>query len=145
MRTNRVFPMAPFNLLRAEFDRLLDPVIGLVEATPPGRRMAMPAVNLWEDGETLVAEAELPGLKHEDLTILAQGDELTIQGKWAADTADKTLHRRERARGEFTRTLTLPFEVDADKVEASLKDGVLTVRLPKAAAARSRKIEVKAN
>ena len=103
-----------------------------------------PAVNLMEDGERLVAEAEAPGLTMEDLEILVVGDELTLKGhRRPMSDREVTFHRRERGTGEFARVITLPMAVDADKVEAVLKEGVLTITLPKAEAAKPRKITVK--
>ena len=73
------------------------------------------------------------------------GDELTLKGRREPEDGQQaTYHRRERGTGSFTRVLTLPIEVDADKVEASLAQGVLTIRLPKAESAKARKIQVKA-
>jgi len=74
------------------------------------------------------------------------GNELTIKGRRTPPASDNpTYHRQERATGEFTRVVTLPAEVNADKVEAVLKDGVLSVRLPKAEQARPRKIALRTN
>jgi HSP20 family protein len=105
-----------------------------------------PALNAWEDADSYYVEAELPGLALEDLEIaLTEGDTLSIKGqrKGPADHGGNW-HRRERAFGEFARTLKLPGAVDAEKVEASLKLGVLTVKLPKAPQLKPRRIEVKA-
>lgn len=89
-------------------------------------------------------EADVPGFKMEDLEVSVVADQLTIKGRREFPTEEgTTFHRRERRAGEFTRTLTLPAEVDADKIEATLKNGVLTVVMPKAEAARTRKITVK--
>ncbi|HSW46658.1 MAG TPA: Hsp20/alpha crystallin family protein, partial [Phycisphaerae bacterium] len=105
---------------------------------------AFPTVNAWEDDRNLYLEAELPGLKMDDLEITVTGNELTLKGeRKGGGGADVTYHRRERDVGPFTRVLRLPVSVDAEKVEASLKAGVLTVTLPKAEAARLRKIQVK--
>ncbi len=79
----------------------------------------------------------------EAIDIQLLGKKLTIKGERSA-TRDETVthHRRERYNGSFERELTIPVEIDADGVKADLRDGVLTVTLPKAAAARARKIEV---
>jgi HSP20 family protein len=104
-----------------------------------------PALNAWEDAENFYVEAELPGLALEDLEIsLADTDALSIKGERKEPACQGTWHRRERAFGTFERTLTLPGAVDAERVEANLKLGVLTVKLPKAAELKPRKIEVKA-
>ena len=95
--------------------------------------------------DNFYAEAEVPGLGMDDLEVFVVGNELTIKGRWNAERDDdqRVFHRRERERGDFTRVLTLPVEIDAEKVGAVLKDGVLTVTLPKAETARTRKIAVK--
>lgn len=106
---------------------------------------SFPALNVWEEGETLVVEAELPGLALDDLEIFVTGqNQLTIKGERKNADVDKAaVHRQEREVGTFVRMLTLPFAVDDSKVEARLEHGVLTVRLPKHEAARPRKIHIK--
>jgi HSP20 family protein len=105
-----------------------------------------PPMNVWEEGDEVSIEAELPGQDLKDLEIyVTGGNQLTIKGERKACSADKGVwHRQERSFGHFTRTLTLPFPVNADKVEARLENGVLTVKLAKHESARPRKIEVKA-
>lgn len=106
---------------------------------------ALPPLNIAEDADRFLVEAELPGYKLDDLDLSVSGAELWIRGKRGFDAKEGwTVHRRERAAGEFSRSLTLPAEVDADQVKAELKDGVLTVTLPKAPTAKPRKITVKA-
>lgn len=144
MLFNRSDWMAPFDELRREVDRLFEGF---------GRRWdgslfepAFPAVNVWEDDENLYAEAEIPGVKREDLEVYTVGDELTIKGRREPCSDEKvSYHRRERGTGEFTRIVTLPAEVKADEVEATYRDGVLTVRMPKAESARPKRITVKAS
>jgi len=103
-----------------------------------------PPLNVWEDGETLKIEAEVPGVKIEDIEVAFDNGELTLKGEKKFEAKENTpLHRRERVYGSFTRTLTLPWEVKADQVTAELKDGVLTVTLPKAEAAKPRKVAIK--
>jgi len=135
------FPFTPALELRREMDRLFN--MFLPEVFEP-LGSPYPALNVWEDGERLVAEAEVPGLALNDLEILVRGNELTIQGsRKGVNGDDAVYHRRERGTGDFVRHLTLPVEIDADKVEATLKDGVLTVILPKSEQARARRITVK--
>jgi HSP20 family protein len=107
---------------------------------------AFPALNIWEDDEALHVEAEMPGMALEDIEILVVGDELTIKGhRRAVEGRDMVFHRQERGVGEFSRTITLPTPINQDKVEAVLRHGVLNLTLPKAEAARPRKISVKAS
>jgi HSP20 family protein len=104
---------------------------------------AFPLVNVFNDGEDFVLVAELPGVKKEDLDIQVRGDTLRIQGKKAISYDDgASVHRRERAAGQFDRTLTLPAEVDAAKVAAEYRDGVLTLRLPRAESAKPRTVTI---
>jgi len=81
----------------------------------------------------------------EDLNVQVLGNTLTIEGQWkTAEDENARYYRRERMSGEFTRSLTLPVDIDMGQVEAALKDGVLRVTLPKAEVAKARKIDVKA-
>lgn len=103
-----------------------------------------PTLNIWDDGERFHAEAELPGFKIEDVELVVAGSQVQIRGRRTFEAKEGwTLHRRERASGEFSRTVTFPAEIHADKVQAALKDGVLSITLPKAPSAKPRKIEVK--
>jgi HSP20 family protein len=144
-RTNGLPPFAGW---RDEMERLMGDFLGNLPGTFPrafAATAAFPAVNVWEDTNNLYAEAELPGVKSEDLDIAVMGNELTIKGKRPEQDADETAyHRRERGAGEFTRVLRLPVEVSAEGVQAALRDGVLSLTLPKAPSARPRKIEVSA-
>ncbi len=106
---------------------------------------SFPALNVWEQGDDLYAEAELPGISGDDIDVSVVGSDLTIRGKRGPELpAGSSYHRRERGEGEFTRVLRLPIEVDANRVEASLKNGVLLIKLPKAESAKPKKIKVAA-
>lgn len=134
----------PIHRLRNEVESLMNDMLSDATRLGAWGTCVFPPLNIWENDECLFAEAELPGLKMEDIEVEVLGDELTIKGRFPRPEArDETFHRRERACGEFARTVRLPVEIDADKVEASLRDGILTITLPKSAAARPRKIEVK--
>ena len=137
--------MAPFSGLRREMESVLDTFSNGFDRGLLPRPRAFPAMNVWEDGECFYAEAEIPGVSMNDLEICASGDELTIKGqRKPSDDESLTYHCQERGFGEFTRMITLPADVNPDKIEATLKDGVLTITLPKAEEARMRKIAVKA-
>jgi HSP20 family protein len=147
MRGSRWQPFVPMwnplQQLQGEMNRLFDRWSG------PGNgsgAAGFPAVNVWEEGEQLWVEAELPGLDLKDLEIyVTGGNQLTLQGERKPPVPDKgAWHRQERLFGPFVRTLTLPYPVDADKVEARLEHGVLLVKLAKHASAKPRKIQVKA-
>jgi HSP20 family protein len=105
----------------------------------------LPPVDLHEDGDQLVLKAELPGMKKEDIDISLQGDVLTLSGERKEEEGynKAETHRSERFLGRFQRTLTLPYAVNSAKVQASYKNGILTVTLPKAEEAKAKQIEVK--
>lgn len=133
--------------LRQDMDRLFNEFArGLSNEWPFSRESqgVFPPVNVWEDEGNLYAEAELPGLKMDDLEVFVLGEDLTIKGKRGGqELPQATYHRRERGAGEFSRVIRLPVDVNADKVGATLRDGVLTVTLPKAESVLPRRIEVK--
>ena len=114
---------------------------------PPTRRVASsyPAVNVWFNDEGLVVSAEMPGVKTDDLDINVQRDSLTISGIIGSEELpeDARYHRKERGSGQFSRTIQMPFSVDPDEVEASFKQGVLTIRLPRVEAEKPKKIAIK--
>ena len=137
----------PLNQLRDEMDRLLS---GMAESAAanlwsrPGR--GHHALNLWEEGDTLKAELEVPGLKQDQVDISVIGGELSIElHRPEMKQEGVVYHRRERPVGDFRRVLRLPADVDPDRVTAQLRDGVLTISLPKAESAKPRKIHVGAN
>jgi HSP20 family protein len=142
MRT--MFPTTALEDLRREMERLFEPYLGGIGRSLLPRSRAYPAVNVWDDGPRLMAEAEIPGVEPGDVDVHVMGDELTIKGRRKMMEGEKlTYHRQERGTGEFTRVLTLPVEVDADTVEAVLRDGVLKITLPKEESAKPRQIKVK--
>jgi HSP20 family protein len=103
-----------------------------------------PPLNVWEEGEIVRVEAEIPGVRIEEVEVSFDNGELTLKGEKKFETKENApLHRRERLYGAFTRTLSLPWEIVADQVSAELKDGILTITLPKAEAAKPRKVAVK--
>jgi len=103
-----------------------------------------PPLNVWEEGELLKIEAEMPGVKLEDIDVSFDNGELTLKGEKKFEPKENApMHRRERVYGTFVRTLTVPWEVVAEQVTAELKDGILTITLPKAEAAKPRKVAVK--
>jgi len=104
-----------------------------------------PPVNVTEDKDNYYVRAEVPGINAKDLEISALGRRVSISGKReiAKENNKASYHRKERAEGEFSRTVTLPAEFDASHVGAQCNAGVLTVTLPKAEAAKPRQIVVK--
>ena len=109
------------------------------------RAGVFPAVNLTEDKDNYFVRAELPGVKAADLDIQATSKGVSISGerKLALEGENVRYHRRERESGSFSRIISLPGDVDADKVDAKLENGILTVIVPKAEAAKPKQITVK--
>jgi HSP20 family protein len=134
-----------WNRLQGELERVFGRT-GLGELVKSSAD-SYPALNVWEDNDSLFVEAELPGFDLTDLEIFVDGENhLSIKGeRQKPELEDAAWHRRERGYGAFSRTVELPSDVDADKVTASLKAGVLTITLPKKEAVKPRRIEVKAN
>ena len=103
-----------------------------------------PPVNVLTGPEEIVVQCELAGVRREDLDLSITGETLVVEGvKRPPENEKARYHRRERGFGEFNRTIVLPDRIDADAVEAELKAGILTVRLPKSESARPRQISVK--
>ena len=137
-------PTNPLTQLRREMDRLLSGWVpdGL-EWPWSGMLRSQPAVNVWETPESIHVELEVPGLKSDQLDISVVGNQLSIKIERSGPAEENvTYHRRERPVGSFLRVVQLPAEVDANRVEAELQHGVLTIKLPKAEAAKPRKIQV---
>ncbi len=141
MMLNR-YGMFAVDRLGREMDQLFTTLFDGGRASVWGR--GFPALNVWEEGDNLFIEAEVPGLKLEDVEISVAGDELTLQGRRRTEPdQEAAYYRRERSSGEFARVLKLPVEVDAEKVEATLKDGILSIKLPKPDEAKPKRIVVK--
>ncbi len=137
-------PWDESSLWRREFmNRLLSDWLGVMEDRPAP---TYPAMNVWMNEEGAIITAELPGIAPEDLDISVVGDTLTVSGERKPEELKEgeTYHRRERGYGKFSRAFQLPFEVEADKVSATFKNGVLHITLPRAEADKPRKIAVKA-
>jgi HSP20 family protein len=130
------------DVLRREMDRVFDDF----GRTPAQRRTAQrgwPRIELADTGSALVLRAEVPGVTNDDLKVQVDQATLTLQGtRRVAQPEGYDGHRRERAPYEFTRSFTLPVKVDAEQAKATLKHGVLTLTLPKAAEVQPRQIKV---
>ena len=127
--------------LQSEMNRLFDAVSKRRVFNIP----AYPAVNIWVNKYGQIISAEMPGVHPEDLDIDVTGDALSISGvrKLDEEAEEARYHRRERNYGSFSRTVQLPFMVDTNKVEASFKNGVLLITLPRAEADKPKRIAVK--
>ena len=103
-----------------------------------------PAINVWRGPDGIVVTAEIPGVALEDVDLTVHQNTLTIKGRREpeAKEPEASFHRRERSFGPFTRTIALPYNVEADQVRASAQNGILTVRLPRPESDKPRKIKI---
>jgi HSP20 family protein len=107
---------------------------------------AWPRMSLDDDGANLVLRAEVPGMAEQNLEITANATTLTLRGQRQDDVPEGyTVHRKERSAVQFARSFQLPTKIDPDNVQATIKNGVLTLKLPKAAEARPKQISIKAS
>jgi len=104
-----------------------------------------PRVDISETDDVLLVQAELPGIAKEDVSLEIKDGVLTLSGerRYEKNVKDEHVHRVERMYGQFSRSFSLPRNVDADKVDAQMEDGVLQVRLPKLESARPKAISIK--
>jgi HSP20 family protein len=102
-----------------------------------------PRTNLYDNGDSFKIIAEVPGMTKEDLNIKIQGNYLELSGSRRSDSPEGyRTHRNERADSSFTRSFTIPSDVNSEKVQASLADGLLTLILPKAETAKPKQISI---
>jgi HSP20 family protein len=122
--------------LRNVFDRFFQEI-------PIQRRVDFPYINLYEKDDAITVKVIVPGVKSEDFEIQLTDNSLVIEGERKSDYADKPYIRKERYFTRFKKSVKLPYDVDRDKISASLKDGILTITLVKSEAAKPKKIEIK--
>ena len=123
---------------RREIDRLFEDTFGRAGWAPP--------VDVREDAKEIVLEVELPGIKPSDVEVTAENGIITIRGEKQSTTTEGTegrYHVVERSYGTFTRSFQLPTGVDERRIDADFEDGLLIVRVPKAALAQPRRIEIR--
>jgi len=129
----------PVSTLRRELDRLF----GDLERAPAFAATQAPAVKFEETAEAFKVQADLPGLTEKDIEISVTANVLSLKASRKVEAPEGyTAHRRERSSYSFAQSYELPTRVDAEKVEASLKQGVLTLTLPKVAEVQPKKITV---
>ena len=143
-------PWAPWSGLFDDLRRDMDALMrryGQSSAPDVTWRGVFPAVNLYESGDAYVLTAELPGVAPDEIQVSLEGSTLTLQGERRIEypaEGGTSLHRRERQSGSFRRAFELPAAVDADKVEAVHRNGVLLLKLPKTPESKPRQISVRA-
>jgi HSP20 family protein len=132
-------PYAELSRLRNEMNRLF------TGSTHPFVQV-YPAVNIWVDDQEAVITAELPGVNPEEIDISVLGESITLAGSRKQDVLkeNETYHRKERNGSRFSRTLQLPFRIDAAGIEARYEKGILKVNAPRAAEDKPKKIAIKA-
>lgn len=128
--------------LRTDMDRLFNTFFG----GPAEEREGLwsPVLDIEENNGNLMVRAEIPGMTKDDIKVTVRDNMLSITGerKQEEETKDKTFHRIERCYGKFSRIITLPTEVESDKIKATYKDGVLNITLPKSESAKPKQIDV---
>jgi len=134
-------PFRELEEMQRNLSRILD------DATFSGTEAGqwLPAVDIRETDDALLVQAELPGIDKKDVSVEVKDGVLTISGerKFEKDVKEENVHRIERSYGRFVRSFSLPTNVDTDKVEATMKNGVLDIRLPKKESAKPKAITVK--
>ena len=130
--------------MRGGIDRLFDSMLPTFARTLGVQStLGGPAMNIIEDDVNLYVETELPGIALGDIELSVTNDVLTIAGSRVLTAEDETVaQRRERADYDFERSISIPVNVELDRTAAEIRNGVLTVTLPKAEASRTRRITV---
>ncbi len=130
--------------MRNEMSRMFGWPAGRGESESLFESLWSPAVDIVQEGDRYLVKADLPGMKKDEIEITLNGDTLTISGekKGENETKDDGCCRSERYYGKFSRSLVLPSTVDANKIEAAYKDGVLSVTIPKSEEARPKQIKI---
>ncbi len=146
-----LIPWRPFSEL-GEIERHFEDILGRPFLPAAWRRIPTvemgwaPAIEVFEKEDKFVVKAEIPGMKEEDIDISVVGDTLTVKGERKAESEvkEEDYYCCERSYGSFSRSITVPSNVDATKIEASYENGVLEVSLPKAPEVKPKKIAVTA-
>ena len=144
VRWNPMRPIQDVLSLENEMTRLFQDLTSRAQESESTSVWA-PRVDIEEDKESYLLKAELPGIKLEDIKITINENQLVIRGekRREVESSDKTYHRVERVYGSFERAFTLTKVVDSNKIEALYRDGILSVRVPKAEEAKAREIQIK--
>jgi HSP20 family protein len=136
-----------FDRLSEDFRRFTWPSLWGSERWWPMRetRLRMPATDVYEENDAVVVKAELPGMSRDDIEVNLTGSTLTIKGekKREEEVKEADYHRSERSYGALVRTIELPAEVKPEAAQATFKDGVLNIRLPKSEEAKQKQVQVK--
>jgi HSP20 family protein len=141
-RFERWDPFEELSVLRNRMDRLINRMGDEIETTPAKIANWAPTADIVETKDALIVKAELPGLTEKEINVEVENGVLTISGerKFEQETKEKNFLRVERAYGKFIRTLTLPPNVETDKIHAAFNDGLLELTIPKKEEAKPKKI-----
>ena len=149
-QTNSNRSVTPIEEFTTDMERMFDSLLGRTVGSVlrnSNRERFQPHLDIVETATDYVVSVDLPGVKPEDVKVEMEDGRLTISGKRETVTEDnaKNVHRVERTRGSFHRAISLPREVDVEKIDAKYEQGVLHVTLPKSAEKQPRKIEVRSS
>ena len=130
--------------MQADINRAFDTYFGVRPRTAVPERTWAPPIDVYETRDDLVLAVELPGVQERDIHLSMTGDVLSLRGQRgiAAEAREENYHRIERWSGTFERHVQLPIPVQADKIRASYRDGVLEIRLPKQEEVKPREIKI---
>jgi HSP20 family protein len=147
LRLHRLDPFCDLLDVQQEINRAFDTYFGPRTAplpAPGAERAWAPPLDVYETKDDLVVSAELPGVREKDVQLSLVGEVLTLRGQRlpAPEVREEQYHRIERWSGAFERRLQLPIPVQADRVRASYRDGVLEIRLPKVEEIKPREIKI---
>ena len=133
--------------LRQAMDRLVADSVVRWPAGGPARASGplAPAVDAWEEGDTVIVELAMPGVAPDAFDVTIERDMLVVSGEAPAQAADRTWLIKERPNGRFERRFDLSVPLDVERITASYVDGILRLELPKAESVKARKIEVSRN
>src|SRR6266516_3657040 len=135
-----------FSVLHNQMNRLFEDVLQDWPSDLTGPAAWNPVADIYETDDELIVKAELPGVDPKMVDVRLENNVLTIRGErqFEQNVEKENYHRMERSYGSFCRSFTLPTNVEADKIRADFKDGVLNITLPKAESAKAKKIEIAA-
>lgn len=141
---DRFEPFRNVGEIQQEVNRLFDNFFGRPAPAARGERVWAPLVDMYETKDDLVLMAEVPGVREKDVTVSITGDLLSIKGErhFGEELKEPSVLHLERVYGKFERLVQLPMPVQADKVKATYREGVLEIRLPKAEEVKPKQIKI---
>ena len=141
-------PIRDFSVLQNQMNRLFEDAMGtwLGESNGRGSTGWVPLADIYENENDLIVRAELPGVDPEMVDLRVENNVLTIRGErpFEQKVEQENYHRLERSYGTFSRSFTLPATIDADKIRAEYRDGILNLTLPKSEKAKPKRIQIAA-